>query len=68
MYAYSADEEMKEEKRNASKRCILDADERILLNEKFMKHSHPLKTTSSSFYDIAYGKVKNASVTVVEAL
>ena len=65
---YSADDEMKEEKRKeeGEKRRILDTDDRNRVYEELKKHSHPLKLTSSSLYNIINGKVANASVNVQE--
>ena len=67
---YSADDEMKEEKRmeEGEKRRILDRDERNRVYEELKKHSHPLKLTSASLYNIINGKVVNTSVNVHEAL
>ena len=47
-----SDEEMKEEKRKEEeeKRRVLDTDDRNRVYEKLMKHSHPLKTISSTRY------------------
>ena len=65
---HSADDEMKEEKRKeeGEKRRILDTDDRNRVYEELKKHSHPLKLTSSSLYNIINGKVANASVNVQE--
>ena len=65
---FSADDEMKEEKRKeeGEKRRILDTDDRNRVNKKLKKHSHPLKLTSSRLYNIINGKVANASVNVQE--
>ena len=65
---YSADDEMKEEKRKeeGEKRRILDTDDRNRVYEELKKHSHPLKLTSSSLYNIINGKVANVSVNVQE--
>ena len=67
---YSADDEMKEEKRKeeGEKRRILDTDDRNRVYEELKKHSHPLKLTSSGLYNIINGKVANASVNVQETL
>ena len=65
---YSADDEMKEEKRKeeGEKRRILETDDRNRVYEELKKHSHPLKLTSSSLYNIINAKVANASVNVQE--
>ena len=67
---YSADDEMKEEKRKeeGEKRRILDTDDRNRVYEELKKHSHPLKLTSSGLYNIINGKVANASVNFQETL
>ena len=67
---YSADDEMKEEKHKeeGEKRRILDTNDRNRVYEELKKHSHPLKLTSSSLYDIINDKVANASVNVQETL
>ena len=67
---YSADDEMKEEKRKeeGEKRRTLDIDDRNRVYEKLKKHSHPLKLTSSSLYNIINAKVANASGNVHETL
>ena len=67
---YSADDEMKEEKRKeeGEKRRMLDTDDRNRVYEELKKHSHPLKPTSSSLYNIINGNVVNASVNVQEIL
>ena len=48
------------------KRRILDKVDRNRVYEELKKHSHPLKLTSSSLYNIINGKVANASVNVQE--
>ena len=65
---FSADDEMREEKRKeeGEKRRILDADDRNRVYEELKKHSHPLKLTSSSLYNIINGKMANAFVNVQE--
>ena len=67
---YSADDEMKEEKRKeeGKKRGILDTDDRNHVYEELKKHFRPLKLTSSSLYNIINGKVANASVNIQETL
>ena len=67
---YSADDEMKEEKRKeeGEKRRMLDTDDRNRVYEELKKHSHSLKPTSSSLYHIINGNVVNASVNVQEIL
>ena len=67
---YSADDEMKEEKRKeeGEKRRILETDDRnscLLRVEEAFPSS---QMTSSSFYNIINGKVVNASVNVQETL
>ena len=60
----------KEEKRKeeGEKRRVLDTDDRNHVYKELKKHSHPLKLTSSSLYNIINGKVSNASVNAQEAL
>ena len=63
---YSGEEELKEKKckEEGEKRRILHPDDKNHVYEELIKHSHPLKTTSSSFYNIINCKVANASVNV----
>ena len=67
---YSAKEEIKEKKHKEEevKRRILHTDDKNHIYEELMKHSHPPKTTSLSFYNIIKGKVANTYVNVQEAL